>query len=203
MERSAWPKFDAGNANHLHAIGVIAVTYVQFERSVESMFLHHPANKLIPNDLLTRYFLTLNEEQRIKAIHQFYSEAEKDQQVVYAAHNVLKFFDWAHDTRNKVLHSERYPAGVGADADRFYATKRASKRDPSSKYITLDLDTLRSIADRMREGIVASAEINIHVRYRDESHTTESKWILPYLNSSGLKLLPIPERIKLADYPWG
>jgi hypothetical protein len=36
------PGFDAGGSKHLHAVGVIAVTFVQFERSVQTLFLHHP-----------------------------------------------------------------------------------------------------------------------------------------------------------------
>jgi hypothetical protein len=32
-----------------------------------------------------------------------------------AVGKVLDFFDWAHGSRNKILHSERYPPGLGAD----------------------------------------------------------------------------------------
>src|ERR1700694_170922 len=156
MSHDNWPMpgFDAGDPKHLHAVGVIAVTFVQFERSVESMFLHHPANRAVPFDLLDRYFLTLSEDQRVAVTRRFYSDSEPDALVKAAAKNVLDFFDWAHDSRNKILHSERYPTGLGGDPDVFYLTKRASKRDPSSRYMALDLPTLRSTAESMQSGIV-------------------------------------------------
>jgi hypothetical protein len=40
MSDDNWPmpSFDAGDPKHLHAVGVIAVTFVQFERSVDVVF---------------------------------------------------------------------------------------------------------------------------------------------------------------------
>jgi hypothetical protein len=113
MSNDNWPMpvFDAGDSQHLHAVGVIAVTFVQFERSVESLFLHHPANSAVPFDLLDRYFFALSEDQRVAVTRKFYSDREPDALVKTAANNVLDFFDWAHDSRNKILHSERYPMG--------------------------------------------------------------------------------------------
>jgi len=195
------PEFDAGDPKHLHAVGVIAVTFVQFERSVESMYLHHPAHSAVPIDLLIRYFLALSEEQRVSATRKFYSDSEPDALIKAAAHNVLDFFDWAHDSRNKILHSERYPMGLGSDPDIFYLTKRASKRDPSSRYMALDLPTLRSTAEHMRAGIVRSAEINIHVRYRnsDLSKIDQSLWV--YAKSNDFPALVLPPRLEMTEKP--
>jgi hypothetical protein len=195
------PQFDAGDSKHLHAVGVISVTFVQFERSVQSMFLHHPANNSVPVDLINRYFMALSEDQRISTTRKFYSNSESDELVKAAADNVLDFFDWAYDSRNKILHSERYPVGFGADPDVFYLTKRASKRDPSSRYMALNLTTLRSTAEHMRAGIVRSAEINIHVRYRnsDLSKVHQSLWA--FAKSNEFPPLTIPRRLEMTEQP--
>ncbi len=203
MVHNDWPmpKFDAGDSKHLHAVGVIAVTFAQFERSIEGLFLDHPANNSVPLDLIRRYFFALSEDQRIVTTRKFYTEHEADQAVRVAASNVLDFFDWAHDTRNKILHSERYPPGFGADPNMFYLTKRASKRDHSSRYMKLDLATLRSTAEHMRAGIVRSAEINIHVRYRNTDLTKVHQSIWVYAKSNNFPALTIPPRLELTEQP--
>jgi hypothetical protein len=196
------PRFDAGDPKHVHAVGVIAGTFVQFERSVESMFLYHPAqDSTVPFDVRERCFLALSERKRVVATRKFYSDRERDEAVRAAASNVLDFFDWAHDSRNKILHSERYPMGFGADPEIFYLIKRANKRDPSSIHMALDLASLRSIAESMRAGIVRSAEINIHVRYRDAdlSKLDQSLWI--YATSNDFPSLVVPPRLETTEKP--
>jgi hypothetical protein len=195
------PKFSAGDPKHLHAVGVIAVTFVQFERSIEGLFLHHPANNSVPIDLIHRYFFALSEDQRISTTRKFYAERESDDAVRAAVNNVLDFFNWAHDSRNKILHAERYPPGFGADPNMFYLIKRASKRDHSSRYMKLDLPTLRATAEQMRAGIVRSAEINIHIRYRsaDLSRVEQSLWV--YAKSNNFPALTIPPHLELTERP--
>lgn len=195
------PKFNAGDPKHLHVVGVIAVTFVQFERSIEGFFLHHPANSSVPIDLIQRYFFTLSEDQRISTTRKFYADREADEAVKAAVGNVLDFFDWAHDSRNKILHSERYPMSFGADPNIFYLIKRASKRDHSSKYMKLNLKALRSTAEHMRDGIVRSAEINIHVRYRNSDLSKLQESLRMYASSNEFPALSIPPRLDLTDRP--
>jgi hypothetical protein len=89
----------------------------------------------------------------------------------------------------------------GADPNVFYLTKRAGKRDYSSKHMALDLQTLRSTAEHMRAGIIRSAEINIHVRYRnsDLSNLHESLWV--YASTNEFPDMTIPQRLELTDLP--
>lgn len=203
MNEDHWPMphFDAGDSKHLHAVGVIAVTYVQFERSIESMYLHHPANAAHPFEQREREFLALSESKRVAAIRKFYSESERDASVKKAASDVLDFFDWAHASRNKILHSERYPMGFGADPEIFYLIKRASKSDGSSRYLALDLATLRSTAEHLRTGIVRSAEINLHVRYRDVDPATIHESIRIYARSNDFPALTIPAHLEMTETP--
>jgi hypothetical protein len=160
-----------------------------------------PGNSAVPPDLLDRYFFALNEEQRVAVTRKFYSDREPDALVKIAANNVLDFFDWAHESRNKILHSERYPTGFGGDPEIFYLTKRASKRDASSRYMALDLPTLRSTADFMRTGIVRSAEINIHVRYRNSDLSKLHQSMHVYARSNDFPALTVPRRLEMTEMP--
>jgi hypothetical protein len=146
-------------------------------------------------------FFALSEDQRVAVTRKFYSDREPDALVKAAAKNVLDFFDWAHDSRNKILHSERYPMGFGADPEMFYLIKRASKRDASSRYMALDLVTLRSTAEHMRRGIVLSAEINIHVRYRDSAPSKIHPSLRVYAKSNDFPVLAVPPRLEMTEKP--
>jgi hypothetical protein len=57
----------------------------------------------------------LSEDQQIGTTRKFYADREADEAIKAAVGNVLDFFDWAHDSRNKIPHSERYPPGLGAN----------------------------------------------------------------------------------------
>jgi hypothetical protein len=203
-EADRWPvpKFHAGDAKHLHAVGVIAVTFAQFERGIESLFLHHPIHSEMHFDLIERYYFSLNEEQRIKVTRSHYKDHETDDVVKAAATHVLNFFNWAHDARNKILHSEKYPPSFGGDPNIFYLTKRAGKRDPKPTYLALSLAQLRDVAEKMRQGIVLSAEINIHVRYRnlDPSKIEESLRVYAKRPPS-FQLLAVPEKLSVTERP--
>ncbi len=117
-----------------------------------------------------------------KTLRAFYIENESDL-VRDAIINVVSFFDWAHKSRNVILHSERYPPSFGSDPGVLYLTKRASKRDYSSRYIAADLSVLRSTAENMRKGIIRSAEINIYVRFRKENLSEVDLSIRAYVES--------------------
>ncbi|OAF15529.1 hypothetical protein AYJ54_39890 [Bradyrhizobium centrolobii] len=203
-EADIWPlpKFNAGDGKALHAVGVISLTFVQFERGVDNLFLHHPAHGQISRDLLHHYFYSLNEQQRPSVTRKFYREQEADPLVVKATENVLEFFDWAHDARNKILHSELYPAAFGGRHDTFYLTKRAGKRDSGSIYLAFKVHELRDVAEKMRAGVVAAAEINIHVRYRDVDPLKIERSLRVYaVKPPSFTLLPIPGKIKATETP--
>jgi hypothetical protein len=162
------PKYNPGQPKHLHALGVIALQFAQFERSVESLYHAEAWRKKIPDDLIDLYFYSLNEEKRIEAIRLIYAGyTAKHPHVADVINNLLDYFNWSRDCRNKILHAERYPAAFGGDPEMLYLIKRIGKQNPESGYMKFSLPTLRLIADRMRAGIVQSATIEIRLRYLD------------------------------------
>jgi hypothetical protein len=62
---------------------------------------------------------------------------------------LIAHFDWCSDIRNKLLHSELYPALFGGQPDLLYLTKPTSKNDSKASYLrrqrmALDLALKRS-----------------------------------------------------------
>jgi hypothetical protein len=91
--------------------------------------------------------------------------------------------------------------GFGGDPEVFYLIKRARKRDASSRYMALDLPTLRSTAESMRTGIVRSAETNIHVRYRNSDLSKLHQSMHVYATSNDFPALTVPERLEMTEMP--
>jgi hypothetical protein len=107
------PSYNPGARKHLHAIGVIAVTFGAFERSIDSLYFFHPQRMKLPHELTALYYFNLNEEKRVVAIRDVFKSFERDPTVIEAVGNALSYFQWCRNVRNQILHSERYPKGLG------------------------------------------------------------------------------------------
>ena len=195
------PKYNPGSSKHLHALGVIAVTYAGFQRSVDNLYAFHPRQQKMPDELIDLYYFTLSEDKRIDAVHSVFKTYEKDDDVVAAVKNVLDYFKWCKRTRDQILHAERYPASFGGDPDTLYLIKRVGRRSAKSGHMALKLNELRSIADKMRVGIVQSASIHIHLRVRDTPIDKIELGLRPYKDKSLPQALNIPAHLKLSATP--
>jgi hypothetical protein len=200
-DRWPLPNYNPGATKHLHAIGVIAVTFAAFERSVESIYFFYPQRMNLPDELINLYYFSLNEEKRLAAIREVFRSFEQDPAVVAAVENVLSYFQWCRNVRNQILHAERYPASFGADPDTLYLTKRMGKQSPQSGYMNFKLPELRSIADRIRAGIVQSATIHIHLRVRNLPIDQISPSLRIYATDPLPKPLEVPDALSLSPLP--
>jgi hypothetical protein len=162
------PEYNPGSQKHLHALGVIAVTFAAFERSVDDLYRFHPREQKLPDDLIDLYYYSLNEEKRIQAVRDVFRVYEESSEMRDCLSNLLDYFLWCRNARNQLLHAEHYPAAFGGERDTLHLIKRVSKQSPRSGYMKFRLTQLRTVADQMRTGLVQSAEINIHLRFRDK-----------------------------------
>jgi hypothetical protein len=199
---SEWPlpKYNPGQADHLHAIGVIAVTFTSLQASIEGLYQTASMKQNIPPALYGFLFSNLNEEKQIVAIRTIFGEQRYEAVIVYAVNNLLDFFNWCRDCRNQILHAEVYPVGLGGNRELLHLAKRGRKPDRSYAYMKFSLEQLRFIADKTREGIVQSAEIQLHLSYRG---TPIEKIPSPYkpFAAGPPKPLKIPKRIEPTETP--
>ena len=158
------PKHNPGPTDHLHAIGVISVTFANFQASVEGLYQTAAAERNIPRPLIHFFYQSLNEEKRIIAIRTIFTECETDPSVTSAVENLLEFFNWSRHCRNNILHAERYPPSIGANPDLLHLVKRGAKSSGFS-YMKFSVERLRLKADKIREGVVQSAEIQLYLRF--------------------------------------
>jgi hypothetical protein len=138
----------------------------------------------------------LSEDNRSCAIKDIFKDDNPG--VVDAIGNIVKYFDWSRTCRNTLLHAESYPPGLVPFPDgAFGLTKRLKKGSREYGYMALTLQDLRSVADRMREGIVQCAKIDLFVRYRDRPEALPEKY-REHARSLPPKL-PIPKPIVLVS----
>ncbi|HZZ22295.1 MAG TPA: hypothetical protein VFE60_06830 [Roseiarcus sp.] len=189
-----WPRpdYDPGPQKHVHAIGVIALTYATLQSAMDRLFLDR-AN----SEWAEKYYYMLSEETRSDAIKEVFKD---DQGVVGAVGNLVKYFDWCRACRNNLLHAESYPSGLVPFPDGALGlTKRLTKGSTESGYIALTLEGLRGVADRMRDGIVQCMKIHLFLRHRGRPEGVPEKY-REYARSLPPHL-SVPKPIVLASSP--
>jgi hypothetical protein len=167
---------------------------------VDELYQYHPRVQKLPDKLIDLYYFTLSEEKRIVAIREVFQIYEENPAMQKCVDNLLDYFQWARNTRNQLLHAENYPASFGGKPDTLYLTKRIAKQSPKSGHMKFGLQQLRTIADQVRAGIVQSAEINIHLRFRNAPADRVPKAALEVLEALPSELF-VPATLELTPRP--
>lgn len=187
------PVYDSGPPKHVHAIGVIALTYATLQDSMDRLFLTKAQS-----EWAEKYYYLLSEDNRSDAVKKIFKDDGTD--VVEAIGNLVEYFDWSRACRNILLHAESYPSGLVPFPDGALGLSKRSKKGSTERgYTALTLLQLRGVADRIQEGIVQCAKIGLFVRYRARPEELPEKYqefarFLP-------PKLPIPKPIALAQSP--
>lgn len=196
-----WPSFNVGERKHLHALGVISVCYSAFEHGMHELYLFHPLKQKIPEKIAHLYYLSLNEEKRLKAITETFNAFEKDPRVKASVRNIIKYFNWAREVRNTLLHAEHYPPLFGGDPELLYLTKRQGKQIPKTAYVTISLPNLRKVANQIQDGVQQCATIRIFLRVRGQSAESLPISLRMFAHESLPEILPLPTPVRLSLKP--
>jgi hypothetical protein len=201
-----WPDFEwfhPGSAKHLHAVGVISSCYNAFERILYDLYFHHLDKKKLPRKFAEFQFFALNEQDRMAAIRNVFILFERRKRVVHLIDNLVTYFNWAWTARNSILHGEVYPTAIVSSTD-LNLIKRRNKRSADVGYLSLTLDELRYIAERIEDGRLQAAKINVHLRYRDRNRAQRNAGLRAY-HEAGLTALPRrlspPDALALSERP--
>lgn len=163
----AWPSYFTGRREHIHALGVISLSYSAFERDLFTLYAHHPGVKGMPRELVEKYWSAQNEASQVKSIRDIFQMYETDAAPLEFVDKLMDYFEWCSHTRNQLMHSELYPSLFGGKPDKLYLVKRASRTKSDPVYITLSVEQLRDIADRIEYGKRQCAGFIIWLRIRD------------------------------------
>jgi hypothetical protein len=187
------PNYSAGPPKHLHAFGVISTVYNAFEEGMFLLYRHHLDLFKVPYELSEFFYLSLNDNQRLVAIQKVFYECDKDPLTISAVENLIEYFRWCWDVRNKLAHAEHYPAALGGKPGKWHLTKRMSKRNPDRGYMEFELATIRDMADKIELGKKHCARLRIYLRVRDVPESQLPPDYKAYVDE------PLPERLDLPD----
>jgi hypothetical protein len=108
--KKSWP-FDyyAGPADHPQAFGVLLTAFKSFEDGIFSLDRHHIDLLKVPFPFVETMCLSLPDDERIDALQRIFAQCEKDPKVISLVSNLIQYFKWCLDVRNKLAHAESYP----------------------------------------------------------------------------------------------
>jgi hypothetical protein len=196
-----WPSYLPGRRDHFHAVGVIAVTYTAFQRSLATLYTHHPQRLWLPSELIELYYSSLSEGLQLKAIRTVFRSYETDPNATAFLDSLISYFDWCADARNKLLHAEFYPAAFGGRPDKLHLTKPLSKKDRNPTYFSVTVDEVRDIADRIEHGKRQCAAFIIYLRCRDIPKDQLPRGYEGYLGEPLPEPLTVPPELVLSKRP--
>jgi hypothetical protein len=203
QENDTWPlpRYNPGSRDHLHALGVISITFANLQASIDSLYWQRATRAgCSPQQIESDYF-KLSEEDRIKAGKALVRRLDKQHgEFVKSVENVLDFYNWCRRCRNIVLHSERYPPAFGGKQDELHLIKWTKAPARKAQYMKFTVADLRSIADNFRLGVVQSAELNIYLRFCGTPMESVPDPYKPYAPKPP-KPLKIPRALKPTDRP--
>ncbi len=194
------PDYDPGPPKHLHALGAISIVFNSFEESMFGLYRHHLDLNKVPYELSDFIHVSLNDDLRLKLLKIVFDKYEKDSHVITVIYNLMQYFGWCCDARNKLLHAERYPASF-SNQDTLYLARRKNSKTTKHVYMLFDLPMLRETADKINCGKVKSAKIHIYLRMRDIPRSQLSHGYKDYENEPLPEILTVPKLLEVAESP--
>lgn len=201
-----WPtQYSAGPKRPLHAVGVIASVYNDFDAGLFNIYAHHLKRKKVPEKISSRLYFQTSEDQRTDLIKFVFAECEKKKKVIDAVTALCSYYLWCWNTRNTLLHATIIPPLLGfvfgASDEHLLITKRTTRRGTEKGYAALTLTQLRIIADQMHIGDSCCIKLRWYLYCRD---MPRAKWPV-WLSLDGPQALPEipapPKEISLSALP--
>ncbi len=194
------PHYNPGPEKHLHALGVIAITFANFQAGMDALYVQRASKENLPPEIVTIYYFSLSEDKRLVALKALFDKYERNTRIKDLVYNLIAYFEWCQHCRNSLLHAELYPPALGGLPDTLYLTKKRSKGSSTTVYIRLTLKEMRNIADNIRKGVVQCAELRINIRFIDVQKDQIPSEYRTYVASLPKTLL-VPRFLELALHP--
>jgi hypothetical protein len=199
MTNPDWPKYDAGPAPHLHALGVISSAYNDFKSGLLRLYCHHLDRKKIPEKVSARLYLHASEDQRPELLKFIFAEHEKNPKVREAVAALCTYFLWCWKSRNTLLHANIIPTlirfGPGQVGDRapMMIAKRLTKKGLERGIATITLGQLRYVADQIHIGDKRCTNLHWYLMRRDIPKEKQSE-LLRMSKRQSLPEIPAPPK---------
>ena len=144
---------------------------------------------------------SLPDDKRIEALQTIFAQCEKDPKVVSVVSNLIQYFKWCLDVRNKLAHAKSYPISFfGKKPGYWHLTKRISKKNPDRGYMQIELSSLRDMADKVAFGTKHCASLAIYLRVRDIPRSQRPSVYQEYEDEPLPGILSIPKPLRVVPH---
>jgi hypothetical protein len=185
----AWPPYRIGNADHLNALGAIAMAYNLLEFRMRELFNLYS----IGDDLFTKN----NNFERLKIIRDAMDKSSHPEAIKNDVRYFLDAYETCTENRNVLMHSvamftwldpnaDRCPVSNPNQPDGIAFQKPARKGPFKIEIYQPTLKELRGVADDMMSFEDYGDRLRFHIlknhepaRYADYGFTAEAKFELP------------------------
>jgi hypothetical protein len=202
-----WPSYNPGpSAEHLHAVGVVALEFSALETLIERIFwlLSHLAK--IPPEFAQDHYLGLDEQKRNDALKRIAAIAlRKDTAAIDIVTHLTECLTWCRDARNQILHSEYYSSildhlDLDFVSDTVTLTKRKGKRSPDMHFMNLTVSETRAVADFIHEAKTLTEHFHMNLLLRTIPPSKKLARFREYATTLPKKL-NIPPPLARTDQP--
>jgi hypothetical protein len=135
------PAYDNGPPKHVHAIGVIALTYATLQSAMDCLFLNRTQS-----EWAEKYYYGLSEDKRSDAIREIFKD--DDPSVVAAIGNIVKYFDWCRAASLSVRQVVSEQDGGGEPGDDKNEREHGSRHGGDQRHHVVGFD-----ADALDAGV--------------------------------------------------
>jgi hypothetical protein len=177
---------------------VISNNYNIFESALADVFTHHMHIRDIPAEYAKTIYWNMAENQRSAAITKIFEIHEEDPKTIVCVNNLLSYFKWCEDCRNKIIHSKPHDPIFNKKDDMLYIAKR-SKKAPKLSYGILDLTRLRKIADQTHAGYEYCFDLSAYLMQRDYVRESLPLYVRALLHDTLPEIPQPPKPLELSD----
>lgn len=192
------PLYNPGAVKQLHALGVIANNYCEFEDRLIALAFHHLDIRKIERKTSEAFFFELTESKRLDFTKMIFALNEKDSDVLHCIERLVKYFEWAKETRNNLVHARQHRPLI-SEEHTVQLVKR-TRKNSDLRYLQFKLHELRAIADQMHHGVTWCATISVYLRLRDNP-TDALQWAFADTHVALPKIPDAPKSPNLTDAP--
>jgi hypothetical protein len=158
----------------------------------------------VPFPFVESVYFSLPDDKRVEALQTIFAQCEKDRKVISLVSNLIQYFKWCLDVRNKLAHAEFYPISfLGKKPGYWHLTKRIGKKNPDRGYMQIEKSALRDMADKVAYGTKHCATLVVYLRVRDIPRSQRPRVYQEYEDDPLPKTLPIPKPLQLSPTPEG
>lgn len=181
MQSEAWPAYDAGKHDHVHAMGVVAVNFNTLENLLLSL-LHLYFNAEYA--LAQKLFLKLTNHGRIDTLKELVRTRESRPEVRCLIDNFLDGFVICAENRNILMHSLYLGPKYGSD--NMHMAKFSAKQPVKFNTYSFQLIKVRRVADDIWRFRKIGEDIYYNIRFTDYP-------------VAGAHYVPLPEKLAMPE----